>query len=408
MFAQAQRQAAVSDSPAARLTSIDALRGLVMVVMALDHVRDFFHVGAMSFSPTDLNRATPALFMTRWITHFCLPVFMFTAGMGAYLRWRRRGQRKAQLSKFLVARGVWFVFLELTVMQFAYDFSAPWHYMQLLLILWIFGICMLLMAGLIWLPPGALAGFSLLVIAGHDLLDPVRASALGPAARLWNFIHQPGVIRVFDASLLVTYTVLPWIGVMTAGFCLGRVFEQEERARRRTLRMLGVVCLAGFFVLRTVNRYGDPAPWAHRNQPVFTLLSFLNCTKYPVSLDFILMTLGPALLVLAWFDAHRLKPANPLIIFGRVPFFYFVLHFYLIHALSVLLAFVRYGESAARFAFNPPPSMGGPADLFPRDYGYGLTTVYLMWAGLVPSLYPLCRWYAGYRAAHKAWWLSYL
>ncbi len=287
-------------SPGARLLSIDALRGLVMIIMALDHVRDFFHADAMLFSPTDLSRTTPVLFFTRWITHFCLPVFMFAAGMGIYLYGRSRS--KGQLSRFLWTRGLWFIVLELTVMRFAYNFNFSLRFLILLLILWIFGICMLAMAALVYMPMRWLAVLSVAVVLLHNCLDGISAAQFGSAAWVWNFLHQPGVIPVAGKLVLVTYTFLPWIGVMAAGYCFARVFQLEPEARRRIMLKLGLAMTIAFIALRALNHYGDPAPWTHQKSALFTVLSFLNCTKYPGSLDFLLMTLGPALLVLAWFD----------------------------------------------------------------------------------------------------------
>jgi uncharacterized membrane protein len=208
--------------------------------------------------------------------------------------------------------------------------------------------------------------------------------------------------------VLVTYTLLPWVAVMAAGFCFGQVFLLESAARRRIMQTVGFALTVGFLVIRAVNLYGDPAPWAHQKSPVFTVLSFLNCTKYPGSLDFLLMTLGPSLLVLAYVDQRTFRTSNPLIVFGRVPMFYFVLHFYLIHLLAVLAVWLRYGTAAAKFIFNPLPSMGGPRQLFPADFGYGLWVVYGVWILTVVLLYPLCRWFARVKATRRDWWLSYL
>jgi len=397
---------AKSATPGTRLMSIDALRGLVMIIMALDHVRDFFHADAMLFSPTDLSRTTPILFFTRWITHYCLPVFMFAAGMGVYLYGRSR--TKGQLSRFLWTRGLWFIALELTVMRLAYNFNFSLRFLILLLILWIFGICMLAMAALVYLPVRWLSALSVAVIVLHNCLDGIRAQQFGSAAWAWNLLHQQGIIQVAGKQALVTYTFLPWIGVMAAGFCFGRVFQMEPEARRRIMLKLGLALTTAFVALRAWNHYGDPVPWAHQKSTLFTVLSFLNCTKYPGSLDFLLMTLGPALLVLAWFDRLTFKPGNPLVVFGRVPMFYFILHFYLIHALAVLAAWLRYGSSAARFIFNPLPSMGGPRDLFPADFGYSLWATYGVWLLVLVLLYPVCRWFANVKSRGRDWWLSYL
>ena len=391
-----------------RLLSIDVLRGSVMLLMALDHVRDFFHVGAMQFSPTDLTRTTAFLFLTRWITHFCLPVFMFTAGIGIFLWQQRTDRTRAQVSRFLWTRGAWFIVLECSVMQLAYNFNFSRQFLVLLLILWIFGICMVVMAALVYLPHRWLAALSLAVIALHNCLDPVLASRFGSAGWLWNLLHQPGLITFAGRQALVPYTLLPWVAVMAAGFCFGKVLLLESPARQRTMLWIGLSATIAFLALRAINLYGDPAPWSVQISAVFTVLSFLNCTKYPASLDFLLMTLGPALILISYLDRCSLKAANALAVFGRVPLFYFVLHFYLIHALAVMMAWFRYGRPAFGFMWNPLPSLRGPSQLFPAGFGYSLGTVYLMWAVVILLLYPLCRWFAKVKATRHGWWLSYL
>ncbi len=379
-----------------------------MVLMALDHVRDFFHRSTMIFSPTDLSKTTPLLFLTRWITHFCLPVFMFTAGAGAFLWWKHRDRSRRELARFLWTRGVWFVLLELTVMQFAYNFNFSASNLILLLILWIFGLCMLALAALIYLPVRWLTVFGIAIVAGHNLLDRLSTSDFGRAAPAWTLLHQPGILKLGTHAALVTYTVLPWIGVMTLGFCFGEILLRPADERRRLMLRIGLTLTAAFFVIRAIDRYGDPAPWSKQHSPVFTVLSFLNCTKYPGSLDFLLMTIGPALIALAWLDRHPLSISNPLTVFGRVPFFYFVLHFYLIHLLAALAACLRYGVKAFGFIFHPLPSMGGPTQLFPSPFGYDLWVVYLVWLLVVGALYPVCRWYASVKTRRHDWWLGYL
>lgn len=390
-----------------RLSSIDAIRGTVMIIMALDHVRDFFHASAISFSPTDLTKTTQILFFTRWITHFCLPVFMFAAGVGAFL-YGQRGRTRGQLSRFLLTRGLWFIVLELTVMRLAYDFSFSLSFPVLLLILWIFGVCMIVMSALVHLPVRWLTALSLVVIVLHDCLDGIDSSKFGSGAWVWNLLHQPGAFRFAGEMFVVAYPLVPWVAVMAVGYCFGHVFLLEPAVRRTLMLRIGLVASIGFFVVRAINLYGDPVPWAHQKSAIFTVLSFLNCTKYPASLDFLLMTLGPAILLLAYFDGRRFGDSNPIIVFGRVPMFYFVLHFYLIHMLFVAAAWLRYGTSAARFTFELIPSMGGPRDLFPANFGYSLWVVYGVWILTVALLYPLCRWFANVKASRQDWWLSYL
>jgi uncharacterized membrane protein len=293
-------------------------------------------------------------------------------------------------------------------MQFAYNFNFSSGNLVLLLILWIFGICMLAMAALVHLPVRWLTAFGIAVVVGHNALDRFRAPDFGPGAWAWMLLHQPGILNVASRSALVTYTILPWIGIMALGFCFGEVLLLAPDERRRIMRRIGVALTVAFFVIRTIDHYGDPAPWSAQKSPLFTLLSFLNCTKYPASLDFLLMTMGPALIALAWLDRHPLSASNPISVFGRVPFFFFVLHFYLIHLLAALAAWLRYGADAFAFIFHPLPSMGGPAQLFPRGFGYELWVVYLVWLLVVASLYPFCRWYASIKSRRRDWWLGYL
>jgi uncharacterized membrane protein len=394
-------------TPARRVEAVDALRGAVMILMALDHVRDFIHHGAMSASPTDLATTTPALFFTRWVTHLCAPTFMFTAGLGAFLWWQR-GRTKQQLSTFLLTRGLWLVVLEITVMRLAYNFNLSPRYPMLLLVLWALGACMIGLALLVWLPIRVLAALSLATIALHNHLDDVTTAQFGSAAGAWNLLHQPGAFSLAGMTIIVGYPLVPWIAVMALGFCFGPMFLMERTVRQRHLTVIGATAILGFVVIRALNGYGDPAPWATQASPAYTALSFLNTTKYPPSLDFLLMTLGPALLALAWFDRHGLKQSNPLVVFGRVPLFYFVIHFYAAHAAAVFLATLKYGAGALDFMFHPVPSMGGPRELFPSQFGYDLWVVYLVWLLLVLALYPACRWFAEIKAKRQGWWLSYL
>ena len=397
------------------MDAIDALRGAIMIVMALDHVRDFIHRAAITSSPTDLARTTPVLFFTRWVTHFCAPGFMFTAGLGAFLWWQQgpsrgsgQGRPRKELSTFLVTRGLWLVVLELTIMRFAYDFDVSLSYPFLLLVLWVLGLCMIALAALVWIPEQWLAVLSIAVIALHNLLDGVNAPRFGSVAPLWNLLHQPGAFRVAGTVAIVGYPLVPWVAVMALGFCAGRIFLMDPASRQRRLIAIGSALTAAFLVLRALNIYGDPVPWSVQPVPGFTALSFLNTTKYPPSLAFLLMTLGPLLIALALFDRARPARVHPLIVYGRVPLFYFVTHFYAAHAAAALLAYVRYGSPALRFMVGPIPSMGGSATLFPPDFGYPLWAAYAVWAIIVIGLYPACRRFAQMKAAGHSWWLRYL
>ena len=382
-----------------RLRSVDALRGFVMIIMALDHVRDFVHRAAMSSSPTDLTVTTPALFMTRWITHLCAPAFMLTAGLGAYFYWKNGNRTKGQLSWFLVTRGLWLIVLELTVMQLAYNFDVSSSYPIFLLVLWVLGACMIVLAALIWLPMPLVAVLSVAAMLLHNLWDGVQ---------VWNLVHQVSVFQVAGQTVIAPYTLVPWFAVMALGFCLGPIFSTGPEQRRRWLIGLGAGMTIAFVIVRGVNIYGDPSRWSAQPSGTFTLLSFLNTTKYPPSLSFLLMTLGPALLMLAWLDRRQFSERSPLVVFGRVPLFYFVLHFFLAHAAAVLMAVFTYGSAAWSFMFQPVPSMGGPAQAFPAGFGYGLWVTYVVWIAIVAALYPLCLRFGRFKDHHRAWWVSYI
>lgn len=294
--------------------------------------------------------------------------------------------------------------IDLTVMRFALTFSLL-HGIVILNVLWVLGLSMLVLAGLIHIPIRWLAPLSLAVIALHNLTDKISATQFGPYGWIWNLLHQPGVFPVGGALTLVAYPLIPWFAVMALGYCFGPILLRPAPDRRRLLTWLGLASIAAFLTLRAINRYGDPQPWTTQF-PGMTFLSFLRCTKYPASLDFLLMTLGPAFLLLAWFDRMPFSRNHPLIVFGRVPFFYFVVHFYLIHLLTFPAALLHYGRAA--FLLNPLPSIGGPAELYPPNYGYGLGTTYAMWITAVVLMYPVCRWFADLKSRRKDWWLSYL
>jgi len=390
-----------------RIQSVDALRGAIMMLMAIDHIRDFVARSAMLFLPTNLARTTPAIFFTRWITHFCAPVFILTAGTAAFL-WMTRGRHtKGELSRFLITRGLWIILLEVTVLRVILLSQVSYHgSLVILLILWAIGISMIALAGLIYLPLSWLTATSVAIIALHNLLDRIPDTTFGRAAWLWDILHQQNVFSFLGLRFAIAYPVLPWIGVMAGGYCLGEVFQWEPSRRQRFLFRLGFAMTGAFVLVRLVNVYGDPAPWQHQPTAVFTLLSFLNTTKYPPSLDFVLMTLGPALVALAWLDRRTFSAENPLLVFGRVPFFYYGLHLALAHLIAILMNLVRYGP--ARFLLLAPPSMGTSIKLFPPDYGYALWVVYVVWIVVLVLLYPACLWFGRLKRRRHDWWLSYL
>lgn len=371
-----------------RIQALDALRGLVMIVMALDHVRDYFHAGAMSFNPEDLTRTTPALFFTRWVTHICAPMFAFLAGAGAFL-WLERHGNIGQLSSYLWKRGLWLIVLDLTVLRFAMFFSLT-NGPVLLSVLWSLGWSMVMLAFLIRLPERALWAVSLGVILLHNLTDGVQAASFGAFAWVWNILHQPGPILAGSFVIFPAYTLVPWFAAMSAGFCVARwLIPASPEERRRRLLQTGFALTAAFLVLRWVNVYGDPQPWQAQSSPLYTVLSFLRTTKYPPSLQFLCMTIGPGLLLWAWLERKQFGSNHPLLVFGRAPLFFFLAHFFLIHALVYVFAWMRY--DTIDFLRNPLPSVGGPAALYPDDFGYSLPVVYAVWALVVVLMYPVCR-----------------
>lgn len=394
-------------STAPRIQSVDAIRGAIMMLMAIDHIRDYVARSAMQFLSTDLTRTTAPIFLTRWITHFCAPVFILTAGLSAFF-WMSRGHRsKPELSRFLITRGLWLILLETTLLRvIMFSQISYTTNIVILLILWAIGLSMIALAGLIYLPARWLAGISIAIIVLHNLLDPVSAKSFGRAAWLWEILHQQGLFTWMGMNFFVAYPVLPWIGVISAGYCLGHVFSWDAERRQRFLFRLGIALTVAFVVLRAVNLYGDPERWTHQGSKLFTILSFLNTTKYPPSLEFLLMTLGPAIAVTAYLDRLRFSSTNPLIVFGRVPFFYYVAHLGLAHLIAAGLNFARYGRT--RFLWIAPPSMGSPSNLFPSDYGFPLWVVYAVWIVVLLLLYPACLWFSRLKQRRRDWWLSYL
>lgn len=386
-----------------RIDSVDLLRGLVMIIMALDHTRDFVHSAAMVFPPEDLQRTTPAIFLTRWVTHFCAPVFMFCAGLGAHLQ-RERGATRGELARFLCTRGLWLIVLEITIVRMGFFFEVGFDPL-LLLVFWALGLSMIALAGLVYLPDRAVLAISAALIALHNLFDGIRPDQLGPFGWLWQILHVQGLLTASPA-IVVAYPLVPWIGVMGLGYVFGAIYRRTPAERRRRLVVLGLSLTAAFVAVRASGAYGDPRPWSVQPTAIFTALSFLNTTKYPPSLVFLLMTLGPALLFLAWTDGLRVRERNPLRVFGRVPLFYFVLHLPLIHAVAVGLTWLRYG--AAPFLFTPPPTLGTPRSVFPPDYGWDLWVVYAVWAGVVAVMYPICLGFMRLKDTRRDWWLRYL
>jgi len=399
-------------SGSGRIVSLDIMRGLVMVIMALDHTRDFFT--NLRFEPENLAQTYYALFFTRWITHFCAPLFFFLAGTGAYFYGRRRTPQA--LTRFLWTRGLWLIFLEFTVVGTAWTFVFPFGNF---LVIWALGACMVLMAAIVRMPLRWIAAFAGIMILGHDLLDPIRPRQFGSLAWLWTILHvRGGALLPFHVQKFVLFPLIPWVGVMAAGYVFGSVYLLEKERRRKLIAQIGLGLTVAFVVLRLTNLYGNPpvglggvsqGPWHVQPTIEKTVILFFDVEKYPASLQFLLMTLGPSLLLLAWLDKRldqkdgrqSISPAlAPLLTFGRVPMFFYILHLYLIHSLAVLVAAVS----------HQPVGWLLHGSFFgaPDDWGYNLPFVYLMWITVIVILYFSCRWYEGVKQRRKDWWLSYI
>lgn len=378
-----------------RLEAVDVVRGVIMILMALDHTRDFF--GIPGPSPTNLAQASAALFSTRWITHFCAPGFFLLAGTGARLRFRRRSPN--DLSRFLLTRGIWLIAAELVLARcFAYQFNVDYR-ITLLLVLWAAGWAMIALAALIHLPVPIVTAVGVLLIAGHNLFDAVKS-----ANPLWTILHQQRAALSGDHVVFVAYPLIPWIGVTAVGYGLGHLYSWTSDERRRWLLRIGLATCVAFVVIRVINGYGDPAHWTPQPTALFTALSFINATKQPPSLLYLLMTLGPILLFLWAVDRRTPGPLRPTLTFGRVPLFYYLGHFALLHVLAVVVCYLRYGAAhwmfespdLAHYPFSPPPG-----------WGFTLPVVYLWWVSVVVAMYPLCVWFARIKQRRTDGWLSY-
>jgi uncharacterized membrane protein len=387
-----------------RISSIDIMRGIVMVIMALDHTRDYFHVDAFNFDPTDMTKTHPMLFFTRWITHFCAPIFVLLSGIAARISLERK--TKKELSVFLLTRGLWLIVLELTVIRFGFVFNLYYDF-TIFQVIWVIGASMVFLSSLIFLPERIILFIGLLIVFGHNLFDRFQLQPGDSGFLLWTFLFQSGVFEVAPGkTVLVPYALFPWLGILLTGFGLGAWYSKafDATVRKKYLLRTGILAILLFVVLRFINQYGDPAPWSQQKNLIFTLMSFLNCTKYPVSLLYTLMTIGPALIVLSVMETINTNPLKPIIVFGRVPMYYYILHFYLIHSLALVLLIFTTGIDFSSIDFHFSKGFGG----IPPNAGVTLPWVYVAWIGVVVLLYPVCKWYNQYKSSHKDWWLSYL
>ena len=382
-----------------RIASIDLLKGLVMVVMALDHIRDYFHFSAFYFDPADPVHSSLPVFFTRWITHFCAPAFSFLAGASAFMAGRRK--TKAELSSFLFKRGLWLVFIELTIVNFAWYFDVYFRTLNLIVI-WALGISMIVLAALVHLPRKYILLFSCLLIFGHNLLDNIHFDD----SLLWSIIHEFHVFPLGNhVELFVGYPIVPWVAVMSLGYYFGSFYDKsyDSNKRKRVFNIIGVAAILLFVVLRFINKYGDPYGWQHYNNFSQSLISFLNPAKYPPSLMYLLMTLGGVFLFLANSENLKGRIVNFFSTFGRVPFFYYILHLYVIHLTALLFAQLSgfgWHKLILSYWITELPGMKG--------YGFSLWVVYVVWICIILLLYPVCRKFDKYKQSHKEKrWLSY-
>jgi uncharacterized membrane protein len=386
-----------------RLASLDILRGLVIVLMVLDHTRDFPHIDAVRFDPLDPSRTTALLYATRWITHLCAPTFVFLAGTSAWLQ-RARGKTPRELSRFLLTRGLWLVVLELTVIGFAWSFSLP--FMFLLQVVWAIGWSMVVLAALVWLPRPLVLGLGVLILAGHNLLDPIKPAQWGAWGDLWTALHVPGLWSHAGAPYaLDAYPLLPWCGVLLFGYGMGPVFLAPGARRTRLLTGLGLGMIALFLVLRYFNLYGDPNTWGPRPTLTQSAMDFFGVEKYPPSLLYVCATLGPVFVLIPLIEHWHGRAARFFMVFGAVPLFAYVLHLYLVHAAAIGLRLASGQSLVGQF---DELRMNVLHRSLLEGSGFPLAVVYATWIGIVLALYPACRWYAGVKARRHDWWLSYL
>ena len=390
-----------------RIESIDILRGIVMVIMAIDHTRDFFHFQAFSDDPMNLDTTTPFLYFTRWITNFCAPVFVLLSGTSIYLQSLRK--TKKELSIFLIKRGLWLIFIEFIIISFSWSFDPSYNFIYLQVI-WAIGISMVLLGFIIHLPAKIILALGLLIFFGHNLLDIPEAAADFKAGFWWDILHHAmwaDYAITPNHHVIIIYPFVAWTGVMMLGYCAGVFFTPKFSVaqRQKILTQLGIALILLFVTLRVINIYGDPIAWTIQKNNLYTFLSFMKVNKYPPSLLYLCITIGPALLLLAFIENIKNKFTQVMIVFGRTAFFYYIIHFYLLHILLGVVYYIQGNTTAQAIA-----SMKNLPFLFCiPGKGFGLTGVYVVWAIAIFALYPLCKWYDKYKTNHKEkWWLSYL
>jgi uncharacterized membrane protein len=387
-----------------RITSIDLLRGFIMIIMALDHVRDYFHADAFMYDPLDLEKTSVVLFFTRWVTHFCAPIFVLLAGTSAFLSGQRK--TKKELAIFLVKRGLWLVILELTAVNFSWFFNIHFAFF-IFGVIWVLGLSMICLAGLIFLPNKWILGIGLLMVFGHNLLDNIHFNTHDFSGFLWGVIHERKVFAIGTTHIGEGYQLVPWAGVMAIGYCLGSIFANgfEESRRKKILLRLGLGSWVLFIIIRSINVYGNLYPWTMQVSSARTFLSFINISKYPPSLDYLLVTEGFAFIFMALTENISNQLTKIVSVYGRVPMFYYIIHIWLIHLFALVLVVLQGHSWSDMTSFTT--WIDGMHNL--QGYGLPLAGVYIVWLSLIALLFPLCKIYDQYKRSHKdKWWLSYL
>ncbi len=379
-----------------RIASVDILRGIIMIIMALDHTRDFvsgFHGDAL-----DIGHVSTGLFLTRWITHFCAPVFVFLSGTSVFLS-MGNGKSKNDASLLLLKRGIWLIILEFTIIRFGWTFNVDYQHL-FVQVIWAIGCSMICLSALIYLPLRVITIIALIIICGHNLLDAIPDSRFGAEAPLWDLLHVQNDVKYNgNSDFFVFYPIIPWPGVMAIGYCFGSILKKEVQQRNKYLLGIGLTATCSFIVLRFSNLYGDPFPWQPQGNITNTILSFIKCQKYPPSLLYLLMTIGPAITLMPLLERFRGGIARFFSVYGRVPMFYYILHIYIIHSLAILVGMLMQGGAI--------PGIIGTYDIIAHK-GLPLRYVYLAWAIVIAILYYPCRWFMHIKMTHKKWWLSYI
>jgi uncharacterized membrane protein len=389
------------EKSSARITSIDLLRGIVMIIMALDHTRDFFHYGAsIDQNPMDFSTTNTTLYLTRWITHFCAPVFVFLSGTSIFLS-AKKFKTKKELSRFLLTRGIWLILVEIFIIVPVWEFNITSIDLQ---VIWVIGLCMCIMSALVYLPVKVLFATGLAIIFFHNLLDDITITEENFGSFLWSLVHERHAFPINDKfRILVAYPFLPWLGLMIVGYCTGHLFRSSSAKNRKAILFYtGIAAIILFILLRSINLYGDMHRWARQSNLSFTILDFIKVTKYPPSLLFILMTVGPALVILALVEKTSTNLTKQISIFGKVPFFYYILHILLIHLLA-MLAFFATGHTTQELDYNHYNN-----STLPPGFGFPLWVVYVAWGIVILLLYVPCKWYCMYKLNNRKWWLSYV